>query len=196
MNYSFRKGCTSEQTFVCTMSTAGTLVINGLLTGTNLFADGTPVRIQWLDAVDGRRKGLFGVYNLATETITYDTRVYTGEAVTFAQGGTIQGFNGSDILPVDTYTLQSEIAVSTYSNAHLPYYSNVDYGIKIPKIKGDRASAMQVLYHGSVTNVNDCFTVFVDKCDNYAYSVIATSDTLDSINNNFARSLEFKVAKR
>jgi hypothetical protein len=196
MNYSFRKGCTAEQTFVCSLTTAGTLVINGTLTGTNLFADGTPVRIQWLDISDNRRRGLFGIYDSATETVTYDTRVYTGAAVSFADGGTIQGFDGSDIMPVDTYTLQSEIAVATYSNAHLPYYSNVDYGIKIPRIQGQRADAMQLLHHADLTNVNDCFTVFVDKCDNYAYSVIATTDTLDSINNNFARSLEFKVAKR
>ena len=103
MNYSFRKGCTAEQTFVCSLTTAGTLVINGVLTGTNLYADGTPVRVQWIDATDGRRKGLFGIYDSTSETITYDTRVYTGEAVTFAMGGTIQGFDGSDILPVDTY---------------------------------------------------------------------------------------------
>jgi hypothetical protein len=196
MNYSFRKGLGASKVFVGSLTTAGTITINGILTGTNLYADGTPVRVTWLDSVNDRPRGIFGIYNDATETVTYDANVYTGADVTFADGGLIQALTGSDLLSVDTYTLQSEISLATYSVAHTPYYSNVDYSVRIPRLKGDAMGLINLITFADVTAPDDNVIVFIDRCDGYCYSVRPTVETVDSINNSFAQTLEFNVNKR
>ena len=196
MNYSFRKGLGVSQVFVGSLSTAGTITINGVLTGTNLYADGTPVRVTWFDSVNDRPRGIFGIYNNDTETVTYDTNVYTGDDVTFADGGLIQGLTGSDLLSVEAYTLQSEISLATYSVAHTPYYSNVDYSVRTPRFKGNAQGLIDLITFTDVTIPDDNVIVFIDRCKGYCYSVKPTVETVDSINNAFAQALDFKVNKR
>lgn len=196
MNYSFRKGLGASQLFVGSLTTAGIITINGGLTGTNLYADGTPVRVTWFDAINDRPRAVFGIYNDVAETVTYDANVYTGDDVTFVDGGLIQALTGSDLLSVDTYTLQTEISLGTYSVAHTPYYSNVDYSIRTPRIKGNAESLINLITFTDVTTPDSNVIVFVDRCKGYCYSVSPKVDTVDSINNAFAQSLEFQVNKR
>jgi len=191
MDYKFRKGYGNSVQFGCQFTTEGELDVDSSVTGIGVYNNGTPVRIEW--NVAGQIKGLYGTYDGDADKVYYDPRVYTGEVIS---GGTMYSYEGSDLMKVTAYTLQSEISNATYSNAHIPYYSNVDYTIKTPLHRGRRADIDSLLFHSGVTTVADSGNVFIDVCNKWAYSVSPTTESLNTINNKFARSFEFKVAKK
>lgn len=191
MDYKFRKGYGNSVNLNCTNNTVGELDLDNTITGVAVYDNGTPVRIEW--NVAGQIKGLYGTYDGDSDKVYYDPRVYTGEVIS---GGTMYAYEGSDLMKVTAYTLQSEISNATYSNAHIPYYSNVDYTIKTPLHRGRRSDIESLLFHSGVTTVADSGIVFIDVCNKWAYSVYPTTESLNTINNKFARSFEFKVAKK
>jgi len=191
MNYTFRKGYSGTVNFNCTQLALGFLGLDNTITGVAVYPNGTPVRIRW--NVGGQTFGLYGIYNGDNDTVSYDPRVYTGATIS---GGTMEGYEGSDILGITNYTLQSEISNSTYSKSHVSYYSNVNYSIKTPVIRGYRADVESLMFHEQVTNPADNAVIFVDTCNNYAYSVSPTLESMDTTNNKFKKSFEFKVARK
>lgn len=191
MDYKFRKGYGNSVSFGCQFTTAGELDVDNTVTGIGVYTNGTPVRIEW--NVGGQIKGLYGTYNGDSDKVYYDARVYTGEVIS---GGTMYSYEGSDLVGCTTFTLQSEISNATYSNAHIPYYSNVDYTIKTPIRKGRMADISTLLFHTGINTVADSSIVFMDTCKGYAYSVSPTTESLNSINDKYRKSFEFKVAKK
>ena len=130
MNYGFKKGYSNPINFEADITVEGQLAVRGVVTGTNLYAAGTPVRVEWTDI--GRTRVLYGMYRQSGNVVCFDHRVYTGGTIS---GGTIYEYAGNDVFNVDTFTMQSEISVATYSLSHIPYYANVDYGIRTPRVK-------------------------------------------------------------
>ena len=191
MDYKFRKGYGNSVNFNCTNATEGELDLDNAIVGVGVYPNGTPVKVTW--NVGGQIKGLYGTYNGDQDKVFYDARVYTGEVIS---GGTMYSFQGADLMKVTSYTMQSEISNATYSNAHIPYYSNVDYSIKTPIHRGRRDDIQTLLSHTGVTNVLQSGIVFMDVCNKWAYSVSPTSESLNTINDKFARSFEFKVCKK
>jgi hypothetical protein len=191
MDYKFRKGYGNSVNFGCQFTTEGELDVDSSVTGIGVYTNGTPVRIEW--NVGGQIKGLYGTYNGDVDKVYYDARVYTGEVIS---GGTMYSYEGSDLMECATFTLQSEISNATYSNAHIPYYSNVDYTIKTPTRKGRMADINDLLSHGSLSSVSGNSIVFLDNCKGYAYSVYPTTESLNTINDKYRRSFEFKVARK
>lgn len=191
MDYTFRKGYGNSVNFNCTNATEGELDVDSSIAGIGVYANGTPVKVQW--TVGTQIKAVYGTYNGDQDKVFYDPRVYTGEVIS---GGTMYAFEGADLMKVSTFTMQSEISNATYSNAHIPYYSNVDYSIRTPLHRGNRADIESLLFHTGVTNIQQTGIVFVDPCNNWAYSVSPTTESLNTINDKFARRFEFKVCKK
>jgi len=191
MNYTFRKGYSGQVFFNCTVPTVGTLAVDSSIAGTAVYPNGTAVSIRW--NVGGQIKGLYGIYNGDNDTVTYDPRVYTGEVIS---GGTMNGYNGADVLGITNYKLQSKISNATYSSAHIAYYSNIDYTIKTPVIRGYRGDVESLMFHTQLSTAADNSVVFIDSCNNYAYSVSPTISSMDTTNNKFKKSFEFKVARK
>tara|TARA_R110000803_G_scaffold73797_3_gene137695 strand:- start:933 stop:1508 length:576 start_codon:yes stop_codon:yes gene_type:complete len=191
MDYKFRKGYGNSVNLNCTNATEGELDLDNSIVGVGVYANGTPVKITW--NVSGQVKGLYGTYNGDNDKVYYDPRVYTGEAIS---GGTMYAYEGADLMKVTSYTMQSEISNATYSTAHIPYYSNVDYSIKTQLHRGRRSEIEDLLFHQGITNIPESGIVFMDVCNKWAYSVSPTTESLNTINNKFARSFEFKVAKK
>lgn len=193
MNYGFKKGYSGAiNTFECDVTTDGELDINPLVTGANIYTDGTPVKVEWTTG-SGQVRGLYGIYDGSVDKVYYDPRVYTGDTIS---GGNIYQYAGSDVLQTRTYTLQSELTMASYSEAHLPYYASVDYTVVTPTLMGSYNNLMTLLVPSNVTVPADNSIVFVDRCNNYAYSVYPTTETVSSINDKFVSKLEFKVAKK
>lgn len=192
MNYGFKKGYSNAiSNFEADITVEGQLAVSSVVTGTNLYADGTPVRVEWSDV--GRTRVLYGMYRQSGNVVCFDHRVYTGGTIT---GGTIYEFAGNDVINVDTFAIQSEISVATYSLSHIPYYSNVDYTIRTPRIKGDANSLIDLITPVDVTIPEDNVIVFIDRCEEKVYSVRPSIESINSINNVFASALEFNVNKR
>ena len=191
MDYKFKKGYGNAVNLNCTNATEGELDLDNTIVGVAVYPNRTPVKITW--TVGGQVKGLYGTYSGDNDKVYYDPRVYTGEVIS---GGVMQSYEGADFMEVATYTMQSEISNATYSNAHIPYYSNIDYTIKTPLHRGRRVEIERLLFHSGVTTVQETGIVFVDTCNGWAYSVSPTTDTLNTINDKFASSFEFKVAKK
>lgn len=192
MNYGFKKGYSNAiSNFEADITVEGQLAVSGVVTGTNLYADGTPVRVEWSDV--GRTRVLYGMYRQSGNVVCFDHRVYTGDSIS---GGTIYEYAGNDVINVDTFAMQSEISVATYSLSHIPYYSNVDYTVRVPRIKGDANGLIDLITPVDVTIPEDNSIVFVDRCEEKVYAVSPSIESINSINNVFASALEFKVNKR
>jgi hypothetical protein len=191
MDYKFRKGYGNSVQFGCQFTTAGELDVDSSVTGIGVYTNGTPVRIEW--NVGGQIKGLYGTYNGDVDKVYYDARVYTGEVIS---GGTMYAYEGNDLMECNQFTLQSEISNATYSNAHIPYYSNVDYTIKTPVRLGRMADITNLLCHHNVAAVSGSSIVFIDECKGYAYSVYPTTESLNTVNDKYAKSFTFKVARK
>ena len=192
MNYGFKKGYSNPiSNFEADVTVEGQLAVSSVVTGTNLYADGTPVRVEWTDV--GRTRVLYSMYRQSGNVVCFDHRVYTGGTIS---GGTIYEYAGNDVFNVDTFTMQSEISVATYSLSHIPYYANVDYSIRTPRIKGDAKALIDLVTPVDVTIPADNAIVFVDRCDEKVYAVTPTIDTINSVNNVFSRTLDFQVNKR
>tara|TARA_R110000744_G_scaffold156039_2_gene271545 strand:- start:1751 stop:2326 length:576 start_codon:yes stop_codon:yes gene_type:complete len=191
MDYKFRKGYGNAVNLNCTNSTLGELDLDNTIVGIGVYPNGTPVRVSW--NVGGQLKALYGTYNGDQDKVFYDPRVYTGEVIS---GGTMQSYQGADLMKVTSYTMQSEISNATYSNAHIPYYSNVDYSIKTPIHRGRRGDIESLVFHSGLNTVEQTGIVFVDQCNGWAYSVSPDTESLNTINDKFARSFEFKVCKK
>ena len=192
MNYGFKKGYSNAiSNFEADITVEGQLAVSSVVTGTNLYADGTPVRVEWSDV--GRTRVLYGMYRQSGNVVCFDHRVYTGGTIS---GGTIYEYAGNDIINVDTFAMQSEISVATYSLSHIPYYSNVDYTIRTPRIKGDAKALIDLVTPTDVTIPENNSIVFVDRCDEKVYAIRPSIESIDSINNVYASALEFNVNKR
>lgn len=193
MDYIIKKGHDAVgNTFECVQGNAGELDINTVVTGVNVYDDGTAVKVEWTEAGTGRNRRLYGIYSATTDKVLYNPAVYTGDDIT----GTIYGYTGAADLIVDVYTLQSEISNAYYGSGHIPYYSNVDYTIKTPVIQGQITQLLGLTTYSTLGDVAANSMVFIDRCDNYAYAVYTDLDSVDSFRGKYKTSIEFKVSRK
>lgn len=91
------------------------------------------------------------------------------------------------IVPVDIYSVVSELSVSTYSKQYKPYNVSETYSLSIPRRKYDFTSTLKKLYLGYDEKI------LVDKCDNKCYRVSPGDLTANSLNNKFSSAVNLNV---
>ena len=193
MSYELMKGYSASSSAIeGDVTTEGEFDVNIAASGTQIYADGTPVRVSYVTG-SGQNKAFYGIYDGSVDKIFYDARVYSAETIT---GGLVYQYNNGVSETFDTFTLQSEITTATYSDAHVPYYSSVDFSIVTPLNRGSVNTLLPLLLFQDYSNPHNQSMVLVDRCDNFVYHVVPTTDTINSLNNKYATKLEFKVAKK
>ena len=122
----------------------------------------------------------------------YDDRVYavpsgSGSFSVYAKAAlTAEGIT-SDI---PSYNLQTEVLQAYYSQSYIKYNTTKRYTLTI----GNKKRINLGDFHSLIQN-NPLF--LVDDCtyiDGVVYSLAAESSTIDSINNAFKNSVEFRLA--
>jgi hypothetical protein len=91
------------------------------------------------------------------------------------------------IVPVDLYSVISELSVATYSKQYKPYNVSEAYSLSIPRTKYDFTSTLKKLYLG----YNE--KILVDQCDNKCYRVAPGDLTANSLNNKFSSAVTLNV---
>lgn len=91
------------------------------------------------------------------------------------------------IVPIDIYSVISELSVATYSKSHKAYNISESYSISIPRKKYNFTSTLKKLYLGYDEKV------LVDQCSNKCYKVAPGELTANSLNNKFSSSVTLNV---
>lgn len=192
-NYRFRKGYSLIGVILAgNVTSTGVFTIDTVTSGTLLFPDRTPVRVEWTD--NGRPRAFYGIYSSDSDTITYDPNVYTADTIT---NGSIGGFTGSDITSVESYSVNVETTVATYGKSYIPYNITREHTLNIPRRRGDFYSEINdLVYSDTIGDKTATTTCFYDLCDGYAYSISATDSTFRLLNGKYNSTLEFKVATK
>ena len=121
----------------------------------------------------------------------YDDRIYavpSGSGPFSVYSKAALPANGITI-SVPSYTLQTEVLQAYYSQSYTKYNTTKRYGLTI----GNKKRINLGDFHSLIQN-NPLF--LVDDCtyiDGVVYSLATESSTIDSINNAFKNSVEFRV---
>jgi len=122
----------------------------------------------------------------------YDDRIYavpSGSGAFSVYSKAALPANGITI-SVPSYNLQTEVLQAYYSQSYTKYNTTKRYGLTI----GNKKRINLGDFHSLIQN-NPLF--LVDDCtyiDGVVYSLAAESSTIDSINNAFKNSVEFRVS--
>ncbi len=91
------------------------------------------------------------------------------------------------IMPVDVYSVVSELNVATYSKSYKAYNISENYSVSIPRKKYNFTETVKKLY----LYYDD--KILVDDCDKKCYKVSPGSLTANSLNNKFSSSVTLNV---
>jgi len=91
------------------------------------------------------------------------------------------------IMPVDVYSVVSELNVATYSKSYKAYNISENYSISIPRRKYNFTETVKKLY----LYYDD--KILVDGCDKKCYKVSPGNLTANSLNNKFSSSVTLNV---
>ena len=91
------------------------------------------------------------------------------------------------IMPVDVYSVVSELNVATYSKSYKAYNISENYSISIPRKKYNFTETVKKLY----LYYDD--KILVDGCNKKCYKVSPGDLTANSLNNKFSSSVTLNV---
>ena len=90
---------------------------------------------------------------------------------------------------VNSYKIETSTGLALYSESYRPYKTSFEYTLIVDDTRR--------FFNGDVkTLISTTWTVFKDSCDNVAYLVAFSGDSIITLNNKFKSSLEFKIATR
>ena len=160
-----------------------------------LVGAGEVVKVNVLS--DGVTKTIYTVYKNQTYDGTdyrlilgYDEEIYGDYIDVNTNIESIYYYEPVDadkIVPVDLYSVISELSVATYSKQYKPYNVSESYSLSIPRRRYNFTTTLKRLYLGYDEKI------LVDACDNKCYRVSPGELTANSLNNKFSSAVTLNV---